>query len=216
MPPQQPSAEIENFLTYSSLWIFGYGSLIWRPNFEFSQKKVGYVDGFVRRFWQGCVSHRGVTGAPGRVATLVEEEEGRTWGVAFQVRGEEQVIGALKYLNIREGVQGDYRLVTLKFYAQDGFELSVLAYIATPWNQNYLGPAPSDVIAQDIVRSSGHAGTNTEYLFRLVEFMQEVLPDVIDEHLKELNQKTKHFLECLECKRNIHYHVPQYTSQTVL
>ncbi|PIK54745.1 putative glutathione-specific gamma-glutamylcyclotransferase 1 [Apostichopus japonicus] len=196
MPPQQFGNPLEGLSMYSSLWIFGYGSLIWKPNFEFSEKKIGCVKGFVRRFWQGCISYRGVTGSPGRVATLVKEDQGTTWGVAFQVKGEEQVLGALKHLNMREVVTGDYQLLTLTFYAQDGSELSVLAYVATPCNRNYLGPASSEDIAKDIACSSGRAGPNTEYLFRIVEFMRELLPEVEDEHLNEVNQYTKDFIEC--------------------
>ena len=34
------------------LWIFAYGSLMWRVGFEFVEKRNGYVKGWVRRFYQ--------------------------------------------------------------------------------------------------------------------------------------------------------------------
>lgn len=42
-----------------SLWVFGYGSLCWRPGFEFDKAVIGHIKGFSRKFWQGNDVHRG-------------------------------------------------------------------------------------------------------------------------------------------------------------
>lgn len=53
------------------MWIFAYGSLIFRPSFEYLERRRAFLPDYVRRFWQGSPDHRGIPEAPGRVATLV-------------------------------------------------------------------------------------------------------------------------------------------------
>ncbi|KAK1889522.1 Glutathione-specific gamma-glutamylcyclotransferase 1 [Dissostichus eleginoides] len=141
----------------SSLWIFGYGSLVWKPDFKYRRSQVGYIQGYKRRFWQGDNFHRGNDELPGRVVTLIEDDDESTWGVAFEVTGS-QVEESLKYLN-------------------------ALVYIATADNTLYLGPASSEMIGVQIAVCRGKSGHNLEYLLRLAEFMRSSCPQVEDHHL---------------------------------
>lgn len=158
------------------IWIFGYGSLIWRPDFDYAENRPAVIDGWARRFWQGSTDHRGVPGAPGRVVTLVEAPGETCWGVAYRVSNgdREHVLAVLDY---RE--KGGYRLaeVTMRFAGPEGGSVDGLVYIATPDNPNYLGPAePADIAAQ-VRASAGPSGHNTEYVLRLAAAIRELGAD---------------------------------------
>ncbi|KPP64231.1 cation transport regulator-like protein 1-like [Scleropages formosus] len=63
----------QDIVNEKSLWIFGYGSLVWKPDFKFKRSKIGYIQGYKRRFWHGDNFYRGDDLMPGRVVTLVED-----------------------------------------------------------------------------------------------------------------------------------------------
>ncbi|XP_061899595.1 glutathione-specific gamma-glutamylcyclotransferase 1 [Entelurus aequoreus] len=168
----------------SSLWIFGYGSLVWKPDFQYKRSKVGHIRGYKRRFWHGDNFHRGNNELPGRVVTLIPEHDASTWGLAFEVTGA-QVEEALNYLDVREGKCGGYVAEMVEFHPEGPEQLSVsaLLYIATADNPLYLGPAPPEEIGAHIAVCQGKTGHNLEYLLRLAAFMRCSCPHVEDQHL---------------------------------
>ncbi|XP_064783015.1 glutathione-specific gamma-glutamylcyclotransferase 1-like [Oncorhynchus masou masou] len=167
-----------------SLWIFGYGSLVWKPDFKYKRNYVGYIKGFSRRFWHGDNFHRGDKDLPGRVVTLVEDHDACTWGVAYEVT-DSQMDESLQYLNVREAVLGGYATKMVEFTPREKCQGSLLAlvYIATSDNPIYLGPATPTEIASQIAICRGNTGHNIEYLLRLAEFMRLYCPEVEDDHL---------------------------------
>ena len=148
-----------------ALWVFGYGSLIWRPGFTYEERARATLRGYARRFWQGSTDHRGVPGAPGRVVTLVPDPDAVTVGVAYRLSAQVYA-DVLARLDVRE--QGGYerRHEALDFDGGAG-SVRALVYLATADNPEYLGDAPLEAIAAQVLGSVGPSGANTEYVLEL-------------------------------------------------
>jgi len=171
------------------VYIFGYGSLMWRPGFPYLRKFDGYIKGWRRVFWQGSKDHRGTPSAPGRVVTLTKEPAGslesyKTWGVVYCIP-EAEVSAVLKGLDYRE--KGGYVREELDVYIL-GTEIPVvrggIVYLAGQTNQDYFGQAPAVDIALQIFKSVGPSGPNIDYLLNLATALKSM--NVVDEHVFEL------------------------------
>uniref|UniRef100_A0A0N5ACA4 glutathione-specific gamma-glutamylcyclotransferase n=1 Tax=Syphacia muris TaxID=451379 RepID=A0A0N5ACA4_9BILA len=164
------------------MWVFGYGSLLWYQDFPYDKVLPGVVRGYSRRFWQYSPDHRGTPENPGNTVTLVRDEDGDCWGLAFHV-AEEHVLNTKEYLDFRE--QAGYECREVEFHPDDGskpFTLNV--YIATvDLNPYFKGPLDDDVVVSTILRSRGKSGTNLEYALRLADCVHRLAPHVNDEHL---------------------------------
>ena len=152
-------------------WIFGYGSLVWRPDFPHVDQRTGWIEGHVRRFWQGSTDHRGVPGAPGRVVTLVPEPGGRCWGLVYRVAPVERD-AVLTRLDRRES--GGFERDDVLVHTGGAVPVEALVYVAGPSNPNYLGPAPLDAIAGQVRAARGPSGANAEYVLQLAAALREI------------------------------------------
>jgi cation transport regulator ChaC len=165
------------------LWVFGYGSLIWRPDFPHVERQPGFIEGWARRFWQGSTDHRGLPHAPGRVATLVQSAAARCWGVAFRVSDDDRT-AVLERLDHRESGGFVRHQVEVCFSSAGQSRQRALVYIASDGNPNFLGPASVDDIAVQVDAAVGPSGSNLEYVLRLDKALQEIGGQ--DTHLSEI------------------------------
>lgn len=152
------------------VWVFGYGSLVWRPAMAYVARRAARIEGWTRRFWQASTDHRGTVAAPGRVLTLVEGA-GVVWGMAYAIarEGWPEIEVALE---VRE--QGGYARVTVDIGLAAGEQaghvvesVAGLLYIATPANPYFIGPEPLEVTADVVRRSHGPSGSNIDYVVEL-------------------------------------------------
>ena len=186
-PPPRPAPHpgyaagvSESHSVDGNLWIFGYGSLIWRPAFSHVERRPGFIRGWARRFWQGSTDHRGVPSAPGRVVTLIRAPQDCCWGVAYCVAFSERD-RVLETLDHRERGGFDRIQVEVEFRNPGDRPVSALVYLATDRNPNYLGPASNAEIVDQIRHARGPSGPNTEYAVRLAQALREI--DSTDDHV---------------------------------
>ncbi|MEX0730980.1 MAG: gamma-glutamylcyclotransferase [Aquisalimonadaceae bacterium] len=175
--------QMDRFDNHHEVWLFGYGSLIFKADFPFIDRRPARIRHWVRRFWQGSHDHRGTSDAPGRVVTLIPEQGAVCGGAAYLITP--QVFG---HLDLRE--KNGYLRFTTELTFEDGTSAEGLVYIATADNAAYLGPAAERAIARHIAQAVGPSGRNSDYLLHLANALREL--NVEDPHVSAVE---KHLLD---------------------
>ncbi len=162
-----------------SVWLFGYGSLIFKADFPYLERRPASIAGWTRRFWQGSSDHRGTELAPGRVATIIEQPGAICDGMAYLITP-----AVFFHLDHREK-NGYLRLATCITF-DDTSSSEGLVYIAAQDNAAFLGPASERDIAHHIARSHGPSGPNRDYLNELASALRTLGKS--DPHVFEIEQ----------------------------
>jgi cation transport regulator ChaC len=163
-------------------WIFGYGSLIWRPNIEYLERHPARLAGWQRRFWQGSHDHRGVPSCPGRVVTLAPEAGVYCDGIAYLL-DQGVVEETFQDLDVREKNGYERHNVSMQLLDASICKKG-LVYIAPVGNHAFLGPASLPDMVQQILQCVGPSGTNVDYLLQLAAALRQL--NAIDPHVFEL------------------------------
>lgn len=160
-----------------TMWVFGYGSLLWNPGFNVASRVLARLDGYARSFCMHSIHHRGTEEAPGLVLALDEVDGAECRGVAFAVaEGEEEQ--TLAYLRERELISSAYIEKVLELDMDDGRRVEALVYVIDPAHVQYCGGMPLEEQAQIIAHAVGGRGPNAEYLFNTTDHLAELgLPD---------------------------------------
>lgn len=172
----------QNLEDYEEIWVFGYGSLIYKVDFDFLECQSAHILGYERRFWQGSHDHRGTPEKPGRVLTLIPVENARCFGKAFKVEHH-----IFEHLDHRE--KNGYLREEMDIHLANGKIVSGLVYVGAPDNAAWLGEASIKDIAEHIARSSGPSGHNKDYVIELANALRA--HGEADEHVLGIERELK-------------------------
>ncbi len=160
-----------------TLWVFGYGSLLWNPGFEVAEQCHARLHGYARSFCMHSIHHRGTEAEPGLVLALDEQEGASCEGLALRAApGTEDA--TLAYLRERELISSAYLERFLTVELADGRRHEAVVYVIDPHHVQYCGGMPLEQQARIIARAVGGRGPNTEYLLNTAAHLDELgIPD---------------------------------------
>jgi cation transport protein ChaC len=153
------------------LWVFGYGSLIWHPGFDFDDRRLAVLSGYRRAFCMTSIAYRGTPEAPGLVLALDAEQGATCAGVAYHVPAA-TAAATHAYLRERELISYAYDEARVALALDDGRTVEALAYVSNPAHPQYAGGLGLDAQADVIARAVGPRGPNADYLLNTVESLE--------------------------------------------
>jgi len=154
-----------------ALWVFGYGSLIWHPGFDFDDRRLAVLSGWRRAFCMTSVVYRGTPEAPGLVLALDADPAGLCAGVAYHVPAA-TAAATHAYLRERELVSYAYDEARVALTLDDGRTVEAIAYVSNRDHPQYAGGLTLEAQAEVIARARGPRGPNADYLLNTVESLE--------------------------------------------
>ncbi|PLW78051.1 gamma-glutamylcyclotransferase [Cohaesibacter celericrescens] len=161
----------------SDLWVFGYGSLMWRPGFEYEECFVGELQGYHRALCVYSYVHRGTEETPGLVLGL--DDGGSSMGMVFRVAAENRD-AVLQYLREREQVTMVYLersgpvTISDEQGNRDGQIVEAVTYVADHQHIQYAGKLPMDEQVRIVSAGHGKAGPNIDYVLNTVDHLRDI------------------------------------------
>jgi cation transport protein ChaC len=169
-------------------WVFGYGSLMWRPGFSYQERRQATLRGYSRAFCRLSFRHRGTPEAPGMVVGLAPG--GSCHGIAYRV-AEQERRAVLAYLDDREGAGYRRRRLPIAFGNGNGRRRESWVYLPEPGHPSYAPDLPEARIAELIATGVGESGAARDYLRELLQELGRLGVD--DPRLRGILAKVERF-----------------------
>jgi cation transport protein ChaC len=161
----------------TELWVFGYGSLMWRPGFPYVERRVARLVGAHRALCVYSWVHRGTEARPGLVLGL--DRGGTCRGIAFRVAPEDWD-GVLATLREREQVTAVYLERKRPVRFADGPPASALAYLVDRGHAQYAGKLDEETQFRLVAEAHGRSGANRDYVINTAAHLSELgMPDPV-------------------------------------
>jgi cation transport protein ChaC len=152
------------------LWVFGYGSLMWRPGFDYIALQGALVHGWRRSLCIYSHVYRGTPERPGLVLGL--DRGGACHGVAFRVAAAKRE-ATIDYLRRRELVTSVYVERTVLMHMADGTKASALTYVADRNHPQYAGFLEREQLLSFVRDGAGQSGPNADYVLNTEAHLRE-------------------------------------------
>ncbi|MCA8868220.1 MAG: gamma-glutamylcyclotransferase [Rhodobacteraceae bacterium] len=169
----------------NGFWVFGYGSLVWQPEFTFQAREIARLDGFSRSFCMRSIHHRGSVANPGLVLALDRDRQAHCDGVAFFV-GPEVSVATIAGLRERELISSAYLEQIHEIHLRSGKKVDAVCYVIDENHNQYCGGLPLAEQAAIIAHAIGGRGPNTEYLYNTASHLRQL--GIKDNELDELER----------------------------
>ena len=173
------------------MWVFGYGSLMWNPEFPVAERCLATLPGYARRFCMSSIHHRGTVEDPGLVLALDPDDAHVCRGIAFRVPDAE-ADATLTALRERELISSAYVERHVPLDLDDGRRVDAVAYIVDTAHEQYRASLSLEDQANIIAHAHGGRGPNSEYLWNTSSHLDELGID--DADLQWLSNRVKSIL----------------------
>ena len=167
-------------------WVFGYGSLMWRPGFDHEEARQAQLFGYHRALCVRSFVHRGTPERPGLVLGL--DRGGSCHGVAFRVRPQNRDV-VTEYLRDRELVTHVYLETTRKVRLDNGRDVRALTYVVDRAHAQYAGALSIEDALSQVSGAVGQSGPNEDYVINTVDHLNTLR--IRDPHLEAVVHRLK-------------------------